>query len=45
MTHVRILVVTAVFTIGLASTHLGAQDTAAREARDRAESRRTDRGR
>lgn len=38
MKYVRILVVAAVvFTIGLASMHLGAQDNAAREARDRAE--------
>jgi uncharacterized protein (TIGR02246 family) len=38
MTHVRILVVTAaVCLIALASTHLGAQDGAAREARDRAQ--------
>jgi uncharacterized protein (TIGR02246 family) len=38
MTHIRIVAVAAVVgAIALASTHLGAQDTAAREARDRAE--------
>jgi len=38
MRHIRIVAVAAVIgAIALASTHLGAQDTAAREARDRAD--------
>jgi uncharacterized protein (TIGR02246 family) len=38
MTHIRIVAVAAVVgAIALASTHLGAQDNAARETRDRAE--------